>query len=105
VAVKLDDPTRPQRAAISATSDHNWPASVRNSWPYFIMGVSLMWLELVEQTVDPHELASRRGIRDRLEYYKEMNERITALWRQVGRHALFHHINAIYGYEPLEILF
>jgi len=105
VAVKLDDTTRPQRATISATSDHNWPASIQKSWPYFIMGVSLMWLDLAEQTVDPHELASRRGIWDRLEYYKEITSRITALWKQVGRHAFFHHINAIYGYEPLEILF
>ncbi len=103
--LKLDDPARPRRAGIAGTSDPDWPKPIQNSWPYFIMGVSLMWLDLLEQTVDLDELGSRHGIDQRLEYYREVHEQITALWKQVGRHALFHHINAIYGYEPLELVF
>lgn len=105
VALKLDDTARPNRAALSGTSDPRWPESVQRSWPYFIMGVSLMWLDLLEQAVDPDELERRAGIPERMEYYRKIDEQITALWKQVGRHALFHHINAIYGYEPLEIFF
>lgn len=101
----LDDPARPQRASIAATSDPNWPDSIQNSWPYFIMGVSLMWLDLLEQTVDPDEIASQPGISVRLDYYREVNDELTALWKRVGRHAMFHHINAIYGYEALELVF
>lgn len=105
VALKLDDPDSPQRSAISATSDGNWPESIQNSWPYFIMGVCLMWLDLLEQTVDIDELGLHTGIPERLEYYTGVHEQLTAVWKQFGRHALFHHINAIYGYEPLELVF
>ena len=105
MALKLDDPVNPTRSAISATSDRNWPDSIQNSWPYFIMGVSLMWLDLLEQTVDLDELGARNSIPGRLEYYSDIHDQLTALWKQVGRHAMFHHINAIYGYEPLELVF
>ncbi|MFC1681422.1 hypothetical protein ACFL1S_06535 [Pseudomonadota bacterium] len=101
----LDDPARPRRASIAGTSDPNWPESIQNSWPYFIMGVSLMWLDLLEQLVDPDEIASQPDISLRLDYYREVSEELTTLWKRVGRHALFHHINAIYGYEPLELVF
>jgi len=105
IALKRDDTAQPRRASIAGTSDHHWPAPIKNSWPYFIMGVSLMWLDLLEQTVDPHKLRSRPGVRGRLNYYREVEEKITRLWKQSGRHAFFHHINAIYGYEPLELVF
>jgi hypothetical protein len=105
VALKLDDPGRPQRSSIAGTSDSSWPRRVQNSWPYFIMGVSLMWLDLLEQTVDREALGALTDIPGRLEYYRKVHEDITALWKEVGRHALFHHINAIYGYEPLELVF
>ena len=83
----------------------NWPESIQNSWPYFIMGVSLMWLDLVEQTVDPNELGSRLSVSKRLKYYKEIDNQITALWKHSGRHAFFHHISGLYGYEPLDFIF
>lgn len=105
IALKLDDTARPQRAAISGTSDPNWPDSIQRSWPYFIMGVSLMWLDLLEQTVDPNELGSRLSVSKRLKYYKEIDNQITALWKHSGRHAFFHHISGIYGYEPLDFIF
>ena len=105
IELKLDDPAVPRRNGIAGASDPNWPQSIQNSWPYFIMGVSLMWLDLVAQSVDVDELDVRSTIPARLGYYREVHDRITRLWKQVGRHALFHHINAIYGYEPLEITF
>lgn len=103
--LKLDDPARPSRPGISGTSDGNWPRSVQNSWPYFIMGVSLMWLDLLEQTVAADELAARPRVSDRLAYYRDVEKELTRVWREFGRHALFHHISGIYGYKPLEIRF
>ena len=105
IELKLEDPSRPQRSLIAATSDSNWPETIQNSWPYFIMGVSLMWLDLLEQLVDPDVISTLHGMPERLDYYSEVNEELTVLWKQTGRHALFHHINAIYGYEPLELVF
>jgi hypothetical protein len=105
LVVQLDDISKPERAGIDATSDPGWSLSVQRSWPYFIMGVSLMWLNLVEQEVDGGELDSRAHVSDRLDYYRGVNDRVTALWKQEGRHALLHHANGIFGYEPLEIRF
>lgn len=105
LAVKLDNVNEPKRAGISATSDKKWSMTIQKSWPYFIMGVSVMWLDLVAQEVDDKALSSNRGIKERLDYYRKVNDRITALWNKEGRHALLHHINGIFGYEPLEIRF
>ncbi len=105
LAVHLDNVNNPDRSGIDATSDRKWSLSMQRSWPYFIMGVSLMWLDLVEQEIDGKELDSRTSTSDRLDYYRVVNDRITTLWKQEGRHALFHHANGIFGYEPLEIRF
>ena len=35
--------------------------------------------------------------------YREVNEAITRSWQKEGRHALLHHLNAIFGYEPIKI--
>ena len=105
VQLRFDDPETPVRPDISGTSDSNWPGAMQNSWPFFIMGVSLMWLDLVEQTVDVDELAARPDLPERLEYYRDVQADLTALWRQFGHHALFHHISGIFGYEPLEMRF
>ena len=36
-------------------------------------------------------------------FYNQINESIIELWQEEGRHALLHHLNAIFGYEPLAV--
>jgi hypothetical protein len=48
----LDDPARLGKKEIADTSDPSWPPSLQQSWPYFIMGVSVMYLDLAQQELD-----------------------------------------------------
>jgi len=94
----VDDVTRITRPAIEDTSDKNWPVSVQKTWPALIMGASRMWLDLVS------ELASRESSIGGLEAkYKKVQEDLTGIWREEGQHAVLHHLNAVYAYQPLLI--
>ena len=33
--------------------------------------------------------------------YQEVNATLSQMWREEGRHAYLHHLNALFGYEPL----
>ena len=96
--VAVDDVTSITRPNIEDTSDDRWPESVQKTWPAMIMGVSRMWLDLVS------ELAAEESALGGLEAkYKNVQESITAVWREQGQHAMLHHINAVYAYQPLLI--
>lgn len=96
--VAVDDVTRITRPNIEDTSDDHWPESVQKTWPAMIMGTSRMWLDLVS------ELAAEESAHDRLEAkYRKVQESVTAVWREQGQHAILHHINAVYAYQPLLI--
>jgi hypothetical protein len=96
---KLD---RPELPPIADTSDGAWPPEIQASWPWFIMGVSQTWLSLIKQvTAEQHMQASSPEAL--LDYYRGVNDRVTALWRDYGQHVYLHHLNALFGYEPLII--
>lgn len=93
-----DDVNNIVRPNIEDTSDANWPVSVQKTWPAMIMGTSRMWLDLVS------ELASREsGIGGVEAKYKRVQGEITRIWQEEGQHAVLHHLNAIYAYQPLLI--
>lgn len=99
--VAYDDTSRVTRPGVGDTSDPKWSLAIRNSWPHFVMGASRMWMDLVRsQAQDP--AVANKGLDAR---YSDVEQRINALWQREGRHALLHHLNAIYGYEPLLIWF
>lgn len=101
--VIVDDPNHPQFPGIEDTSDHHWSLDLQKNWPSFIMGVSSLWLGLIEDSMqnspenfkDPHWL---------LEQYRKVDTKITNIWKKEGQHALLHHLNAVFGYEPLYII-
>ena len=90
-----------------ATSDPAWPPEVQRSWPYFIMGVSQSWLDQIAQLRQSFPGSSENSNPDHgdletlLEYYMVLNDRLNSQWTRYGRHAYFHHINALFGYEPV----
>ena len=97
-----DDPTRITLPNIEDTSDKNWPASIQKSWPYYIMGASQMWLNLIaEITAENTAESPPASIAEIETFYQQINETITGLWQQEGRHAFLHHLNALFEYEPL----
>jgi hypothetical protein len=97
-----DDPTQIIRPDIEDTSDKNWPASIQKTWPFYIMGASQMWLNLISEiaeknlTDDPPASVAEIGT-----FYQQVNEIITELWQKEGRHAYMHHLNALFEYQPL----
>ncbi len=98
-AVGYDDPRHPQRPGIADTSDRDWTPELQRAWPYFIMGVSQLWLELIR------EIQAREDWPDDLEArYAAIGEELDALWRKQGGHALLHHLNAVFGYREVEMI-
>ena len=95
--------------AIESTSDAHWPTVVQKSWPYFMHGASESWLRLV----DLQAFESRRtsveneteSIEQMLEFYRDVQLRVTELWRTTAAHAYMHHLNAIFAYEPIFLRF
>ncbi len=89
----------PERVA--ATSDQAWTPAMQRNWPVYIMGVSALWLGLIHEHAGefpmPTDAAGMLG------YYRRVEERVTSQWRAEGMHALFHHLSAVFGYEPLPI--
>ncbi len=87
---------------IEDTSDGNWAAPVRKSWPLFIMGVCRMWLSLIDEIKkSKSQKQGYSSLKKMLLFYREVNEDIRTLWRDQGSHSLLHHLNAIFGYEPV----
>jgi hypothetical protein len=101
--VVYDNPAKIKRPDIEDTSDPKWPDPIQKTWPYYITGVSQMWLDLVAQIADSDleddpPPASSEEIDA---FYRQVDESVTELWQNDGRHAFLHHLNAVFGYEPL----
>jgi hypothetical protein len=97
-----DDTDNNTAPNIGDRSDPHWNPAIRESWPHFIMGVCQMWLTLItiiaENTPQTKKITSLSKM---IDFYRRVNDTITKLWRDQGSHALLHHLNAIYGYEPV----
>ena len=94
-----------QRPELGDTSDPSWSPVMKDNWPHYIMGVSRMWLGMIDQISRELAVASAPidplSVAPQLAHYEQVDSRITGVWQQEGYHALLHHLNAIYGYGPL----
>jgi hypothetical protein len=101
-SVSMTQVERPELPPIARTSDAAWPPEIQSSWPWFIMGVSQSWLILIRQVSaeQPLEDPSPAAL---LDYYRSVDDQVTALWREYGQHVYLHHLNALFGYQPLII--
>lgn len=102
-SLKFDDPERPSRPDPGDTSDPRWPATLQAHWPAYIMGASALWLGLIEDQIEAGPPPAGADIETRLAAYRRAEQAIDAIWYRDGQHALFHHLNAIFGYEPMLI--
>ena len=102
IADIYDQPDKIGKPGIGDTSDPNWPSAIQKSWPFYIMGASQMWLNLINETVaDMPPPAAALSLAENEQLYKEVNAIITSLWETNGQHAFLHHLNALFGYEPI----
>ena len=101
--IQTDSPLRPRRPNIEDTSDSHWTKSIQKSWPYYIMGVSILWLDLLNQETIKAQLDTNQPIESQMQQYQTIHNTMTEQWKSQAKHAYFHHINAIFAYEPIEV--
>ena len=61
--ITKDTYTDLNQASIEDTSDLEWSPQIKESWPYFIMGVCQMWLGLINSVAGEVKVASGRSTR------------------------------------------
>ena len=99
----FDDPDNPSFPKIESMSDPKWSPALQRNWPSYIMGVSSLWLGLIDD-LKMHATMDESNIRELLENYRQVEASITSMWYKEGQHAFLHHLNAIFGYEPMLII-
>jgi hypothetical protein len=100
--VRYDDTAAVKRAGIEATSDPNWSPILQKAWPYFIMGVSQTWLDLIARYAGDGG-KKPMTVTEALAFYREIGLQVDATWKKEGGHAFLHHLNAIFGYGPVDL--
>ena len=95
---RVDEAAGDTPGALAATSDRSWPPVLQREWPHFIQGASRMWLGLVGA-----EVARTDGV-DRYARYAAAAEAVDDLWFEQANHALFHHLSALFGYQPVLVI-
>lgn len=100
-SVLTDTVDHNDRQAVGDTSDPSWSVVMQDSWPYFIMGVSRMWLEMIDQVSKKVGFSDAPTCERLLEHYETVNVEVTHIWQNESYHALLHHLNAIFGYEAM----
>lgn len=101
--VFLTKRTTEELGLLEQTSDPEWPMEIQRSWPYFIMGASQAWLMLVQETSQEAGLTGSVSYADLLAHYQQIDLAVNVQWAEYGQHAYLHHLNAIFGYQPLRI--
>ena len=101
---RYDNPNQIMRPRIEDTSDIGWPDAIQKSWPYYIMGVSQMWLHLIGEIVaEMPKFYRPLSFKEKAQQYKEVDAVIGDLWEKEGQHAFLHHLSGLFGYR--EIIF
>ena len=99
-----DDTGAITRPNIEDTSDRSWSPAIQKSWPFYIMGVSEMWLNLIREVASQTSGGKTPAtVEEQLRFYEQVNASIEQMWKDEGQHAFLHHLNAIFGYEPLTV--
>lgn len=91
-------------ALVEGSSDARWSEPLQRAWPHFIMGVSELWLHLIDEHArQPWAHDPAPSVEQTLERYREINEAVTQAWQREGHHALLHHLNGLFGYGPIDV--
>lgn len=94
-----------QRPKMQDTSDRNWPEEIQRAWPFFINGVCRAWLDLIEQITERNIVPLKRpNIKKEVAGHISVAQELNALWGKHGKHAFLHHLNAVFGYQPLQMV-
>ena len=78
----------------------NWPPEIRRSWPYFIMGVSRMWVTLIEQIMKSRTVDESPSIAEWEATCQKVDGLIGRLWLHQERDSRLW-----WGFGPLQARF
>jgi hypothetical protein len=106
--IRLHEANKTPDSAIEATSDKNWSQAMQRAWPYFALGVSQVWLALIDQHVAAMASTGSNSLEQNdiealMVFYRQIDEKMVATWESEGGHALLHHLNALFGYGEVAI--
>lgn len=102
LTVLFDDINANRRPFIESTSDPGWSAPLQKAWPYFIMGVSRTWLDLI--SLYANDGRSKPGSPSEMRaFYRKIDQEVESTWKNEGGHAFLHHLNALFGYGPVNL--
>jgi hypothetical protein len=97
-----------KKMAAEDYSDPSWSPQIQRTWPFYIMGVSAFWLALIDEIKSEQTYTNTNNaeqdvdeVRDMLEIYRQVDEKIAEIWKDEGQHALLHHLSAVFGYKPM----
>ena len=97
--LSFDNTKEIKRPNIEDTSDPVWDEVIQKSWPYYVMGVSEMWLDMVERIV----VYNKEDADSSEEFYSYVHNTVTLLWKKEGSHAFLHHLNGLFAYRPMVV--
>lgn len=102
--IHTDDINENRNTNIEDNTDKKWSTAIQKSWPYFSMGVSQTWLQLIREHVGQLSIQSDvYSLVDAVEFYREVNQVVSSDWTVQGGHAFLHHLNALFGYEDIYV--
>ena len=91
-----------QQRGIDKGADKSWSPSIQKHWPYFMYGVSRMWLGLLVDISRQQALQDEQS--DIAQHYRSVHEKMDLMWNLQGGHAFLHHLNGIFGYRELTVI-
>ena len=97
--------------AIGSDRDKNWSYPIKTIWPYYINGVSIAWINLVDYFYNVSmeecfiESYENMSFPEKVALYKGVVKDIEKQFYYYSNHAFFHHATAVFGYAPTRVLF
>lgn len=102
--VTFDDLNTLSHPLLEDTSDPKWSPVMQKTWPFFIMGVCEMWINMIDLKVASHHSEYQLdNIEDTIKFYADIDKVVQNHMRTEGGHALLHHLSAIFGYTEIII--
>lgn len=95
----VDNTDQIKKPHIEDSSDPVWNEIIQKSWPYYIMGISEMWLDMINRLA----VYNQEKVDDPEKFYLHIHNAITLLWENEGSHAYLHHLNALFAYKPMAV--
>lgn len=96
--VKLETP--PPKPTFEGIGEEIWNDSIRHSWPYYIHGVSQLWMKMLRSEAD-HIIYDAQS--NPFNKYKAIEESMNRIWHIEAQHAFLHHINVVFGNTPVKV--